>query len=78
MCCAICPWTATALASSAAPVKARNLGILASSDILAVEQASIDMVYKLPEAELHDLKERIESRQGLRQLLVHERDEDGQ
>jgi len=53
---------------SAAPVKARNLGILASTDILAAEQASIDMVYKLPEAELHDLKERIESRQALRQL----------
>jgi uncharacterized Fe-S center protein len=52
----------------AVPVKARDLGILASTDILAVEQASIDMVYKLPEAELHDLKERIESRQGLRQL----------
>ena len=44
------------------------LGILASTDILAVDQASIDMVYKLPEAELHDLKERIESRKGLRQL----------
>ena len=55
---------------SAAPVKARNLGILASTDILAVEQASIDMVYKLPEAELHDLRERIESRKGLRQLLA--------
>ncbi len=53
---------------SAAPVKARNLGILASTDILAVEQASIDMVYSLPEAELHDLKERIETRSGLRQL----------
>ena len=53
---------------SAAPVKARDLGILASTDILAVDQASIDMVYKLPEAELHDLKERIESRKGLRQL----------
>jgi uncharacterized Fe-S center protein len=52
----------------AAPVKARDLGILASTDILAVEQASIDMVYKLPEAELHDLRERIESRKGLRQL----------
>ena len=52
----------------AAPVKARDLGILASTDLLAVEQASIDMVYKLPEAELHDLKERIESREGLRQL----------
>lgn len=52
----------------AAPVKARDLGILASTDLLAVEQASIDMVYRLPEAELHDLKERIESRKGLRQL----------
>lgn len=54
--------------TKAAPVKARDLGILASTDLLAVEQASIDMVYKLPEAELHDLKERIESRKGLRQL----------
>jgi uncharacterized Fe-S center protein len=52
----------------AAPVKARNLGILASTDLLAVDQASIDMVYRLPESELHDLKERIESRKGLRQL----------
>ena len=52
----------------AAPVKAHDLGILASTDLPAVEQASIDMVYKLPEAELHDLKERIESRKGLRQL----------
>ena len=53
---------------AAAPVKAHDLGILASIDLLAVEQASIDMVYKLPETELHDLKERIESRKGLRQL----------
>jgi len=53
---------------TAAPPKARNLGIVASTDILAVDQATIDMVYKLPEAELHDLKERIESRKGLRQL----------
>lgn len=52
----------------AAPPKARDLGILASTDMLAIEQASIDMVYQLPEAELHDLKERIESREGLRQL----------
>ncbi|MCE5228447.1 DUF362 domain-containing protein [bacterium] len=54
--------------TAAAPVKARDLGILASTDLLAVDQASIDMVYQLPEAELHDLKERIESRKGLRQL----------
>jgi uncharacterized Fe-S center protein len=52
----------------AAPVKAHDLGILGSTDLLAVEQASIDMVYKLPEEELQDLKERIESRKGLRQL----------
>ncbi len=53
---------------SAAPVKARDLGILASTDLMAIEKASIDMVYKLPEEELHDLRERIESREGLRQL----------
>jgi uncharacterized Fe-S center protein len=52
----------------AAPVKAHNLGILASTDLVAIEQASIDLVYTLPEAELHDLRERIESRDGLRQL----------
>lgn len=52
----------------AAPVKARDLGILASTDLLAADKASIDLVYGLPEAELHDLKERIESRKGLRQL----------
>jgi uncharacterized Fe-S center protein len=53
---------------AAAPPKARDIGILASTDILAIDQASIDLLYKLPEAELHDLKERIESRHGLRQL----------
>lgn len=54
--------------TSAAPVKAHDIGILASIDLVAVDQASIDMVYQLPEAELHDLKERIETREGLRQL----------
>lgn len=52
----------------AAEPKARNIGILASTDIVAVDQASIDMVYSLPEEELHDLRERIESREGLHQL----------
>jgi len=51
MCCAICPWTATLRRQRSAD-EAHNLGILASTDILAVDQASIDMVYKLPEAEL--------------------------
>lgn len=54
--------------ASAAPVKARDIGILASTDLLAIDQASVDLVYQLPENESHDLKERIESREGLRQL----------
>ena len=57
----------------AAPPKARNIGILASTDILAIDQASIDLLYKLPEDELHDLKERIETREGLHQLEYGEK-----
>ena len=53
---------------SAAPVKAQDIGILASADPVALDQATIDMVYALPEAEAKDLKERIESREGLHQL----------
>ena len=52
----------------AAPPKARDIGILASTDILALDQACIDLLYQLPEEELHDLKERIETREGLHQL----------
>jgi uncharacterized Fe-S center protein len=52
---------------AAAPT-APDIGILASTDILAVEQASVDLVYALPEKQRHDLVERIESRTGLRQL----------
>ena len=52
----------------AAEPKAHDIGILASTNIVAVDQASIDQVYALPKAELHDLKERIESREGLRQV----------
>lgn len=54
--------------TAAAEPKARNIGILASTDLLAIDQASVDLVYALPEEESHDLKERIESREGLRQL----------
>ncbi|MDO4627852.1 MAG: DUF362 domain-containing protein [Planctomycetia bacterium] len=53
--------------------KCRDIGILASTDVLAVDQASIDMVYQLPENELHDLKERIESNEGLHQLTSLEK-----
>lgn len=45
-----------------------DIGILASTDILAIDQASVDLVYARPEKERHDLVERIESRRGLRQL----------
>ncbi len=54
--------------TAAAEPKARDIGILASTNIVAVDQASLDQVYALPEAELHDLQERIESREGLRQI----------
>ena len=52
----------------AAPVVTPNIGIVASTDILAVDQASVDLVYALKEDEHHDLVERIETRHGLRQL----------
>jgi uncharacterized Fe-S center protein len=55
---------------AAAKPKARDIGIVASTDIVAVDQASVDLVYQLPENELHDLKERIESRDGLEQLAA--------
>lgn len=45
-----------------------DIGILGSTDILAIDKASVDMVYALPEAQRHDIVERIESRSGLRQL----------
>ncbi len=52
----------------AAPVVTPNVGILASLDILAVDQACIDIVYAMKPEEHHDLIERIETRHGLRQL----------
>ncbi len=50
------------------PVVTPNIGILASLDILAVDQASIDLVYALQDKDHKDLVERIETRHGLRQL----------
>lgn len=43
-----------------------DIGILASLDPLAIDQASIDMVYSAPDSA--SLKQRIESRQGLHTL----------
>ena len=53
---------------AAQPVVTPNGGITASLDILAVDQASVDLVYAMKEQDHHDLVERIESRHGLRQL----------
>ena len=44
----------------------KDIGILASTDILAIDQACCDLVYAAPDSK--DLRERIESRHGLRQL----------
>jgi hypothetical protein len=52
----------------ASPVVTPNVGILSSTDILALDQACVDLVYAMTEAEHHDLVERIETRHGLRQL----------
>lgn len=52
----------------AAKPAVRNIGILASSDLLAIDQASCDLVFGLADGENKDLVERILSRHGLRQL----------
>lgn len=53
---------------AAIPVVTPNIGITASTDILAVDQASVDLVYALKEEDHKDLVERMETRHGLRQL----------
>lgn len=52
----------------ALPVVTPNIGITASVDIVAVDQASMDLVYALDEKDHADLVERIQSRHGHRQL----------
>ena len=58
-------------AGAAAPVLP-DLGILASTDILAVDQAAVDMIYSFEDERKNSLVERIESRSGLRQLSAME------
>lgn len=53
---------------NAEPVVTPNIGILASSDILAIDSASVDLVYALEEEDRKALVERMESRHGHRQL----------
>ena len=53
---------------AAAPVVTPDVGILSSTDILAIDQACIDMIYAMTAEEHKDMVERIETRHGLRQL----------
>ena len=53
---------------SAMPVVTPNVGIVASLDMLAVDQASVDLIYAMKEDDRKALVERMESRHGLRQL----------
>lgn len=50
-----------------------DIGIIGSTDILAADQASIDMIYQLPASQRRDIVERIESRSGLHQLEYMEK-----
>ncbi len=52
----------------AEPVVTPDIGILASNDILALDQACVDLIYALNEADGAALRERIETRHGHRQL----------
>ena len=52
----------------AEPVVTPDVGILASLDILALDNACIDLIYNLPEGGGKAMIERVETRHGLRQL----------
>lgn len=59
--------------TAAMPVVTPNVGILASTDICAIDTACVDLVYAMKEEDHKDLVERMESRHGLRQLsYMHE------
>lgn len=51
-----------------APPKCQDIGILGSTDIVAIDKASLDLVTNLPAEQNHDLLERIESRSGRHQV----------
>lgn len=54
--------------TAAQPVVTPNIGIVASTDICAIDTVSVDLVYALSKDDHHDLVERMETRHGLRQL----------
>jgi len=45
-----------------------DIGILGSRDILAIDKASVDLVYAQPDSQRQDMLQRIESRGGLHQI----------
>ena len=53
---------------NAQPVVTPNIGIVASTDILAADQCSVDLVLSLKEPDRHAMEERMRSRHGYRQL----------
>ncbi|MBE6109729.1 MAG: DUF362 domain-containing protein [Erysipelotrichaceae bacterium] len=53
---------------AAQPVVTPNVGILASTDICAIDSACVDLIYAMCEKDHKDLVERIETRHGHRQL----------
>ena len=54
--------------AEAEPVVTPDVGILASLDILAVDNACMDLIYNLPDGGGKAMIERVETRHGLRQL----------
>ena len=53
---------------AAEPVVTPNVGILASKDILALDQACIDIIFAMNDKDGSAMRERIQTRHGLRQL----------
>lgn len=53
---------------AAEPVVTPDVGILSSTDILAIDQACVDIIYAMTADEHKAMVERIETRHGLRQL----------
>ena len=58
--------------AGAAHPEIKDIGILASLDPVALDKASVDLVYAAPEKERKHLVERIESRNGIYQLIYAE------
>ena len=58
--------------SNPAEPKMADIGIFASTDPVAVDQACVDAVYRSPDEGKRDLIKRIESRNGIHTLEVAE------